>query len=76
LGFGYHDENLRRLDLSALPPISQALDQMYEVNIDGTAYGIGAAKRRHVETITNGKIKMSDKNYKVKEFLREKVDFE
>lgn len=76
LGFAYHDENLRRLDLSALPPISQALDQSNEVNIDGTAYGIGAAKRRHVETITNGKIKMSDKNYKVKEFLREKVDFE
>jgi len=33
LGFAYHDENLRRLDLSALPPISQALDQSNEVNI-------------------------------------------
>ena len=76
LGFGYHHENLRRLNFSALSPMSQALDHQYEVNIDGTAYGIGAAKRRQVEIITNGKIKMSDKNYKVKEFLKEKVAFE
>lgn len=69
LGFGYHDDNLRRLNISEISPSIKR-------NIDGTSYGLGAAKRKHVKFVSNGKISLSDKNYKVVEFLKERVDFE
>lgn len=38
LGFGYHDDNLRRLNISEISPSIKR-------NIDGTSYGLGAAKK-------------------------------
>lgn len=69
LGFGYHDDNLRRLNISELSPTIKR-------NIGGTSYGLGAAKRNHIKSVTKGKINLSEKNYKIIEFLKESVDFE
>jgi len=69
LGFGYHDDNLRRLNIAGLSPAVKR-------HIDGTSYGVGAAKKRHINSVTKGKINLSDRNYKIIEFLKESVDFE
>jgi len=69
LGFGYHDDNLKRLKISQISP-------RIKRNIDGTSCGIGAAKRKHICAVTNTKINLSEKNYKIIEFLKERVDFE
>ncbi|NOG83805.1 MAG: hypothetical protein HND49_08370 [Planctomycetes bacterium] len=72
LGFGYHDVNLKRLNISQISPISPKIKR----NIDGTSYGIGAAKRKHINSVTNGRINLPEKNYKIIEFLKERVLFE
>jgi hypothetical protein len=69
LGFGYHDDNLRRLNMSEL-------SSTIKRNIDGTSYGLGAAKRKHIKSITKGKIDLSENDDKIIEFLKESVDFE
>lgn len=72
LGFGYHDDNLRRLNISEL---STAIKR----NISGTTHGLGTAKKNHIKEITNGKIdllKINNINSKIVEFLEESVDFE
>lgn len=72
LGFGYHDDNLGRLNISEL---SAAIKR----NIDGTTYDLGTAKKNHIKDITKGKINLFDINNidsKIIEFLKERVDFE
>jgi hypothetical protein len=80
LGFGYNDENLRRLKIAEL---SNKIDTKTKAGIittkriiDGTSCGIGEAKIRHIQSVTNGRINLNKNNNKVLEFLNEKVDFE
>ncbi|MBW1814117.1 MAG: hypothetical protein JRJ39_10750 [Deltaproteobacteria bacterium] len=69
LGFGYNDDNLRRLKISEISP-------KIKRNIDGTSHGIGAAKKEHIKKVTNDKINLPEKEFKIVEFLKEKVNFE
>ena len=70
LGFGYHDDNLRRLNISEL---STAIKR----NISGTTYGLGTAKKNHIKDITKGKLDFSNiYDYQIVDFLEEIVDFE
>lgn len=81
LGFGYNDENLRRLNIIEL---SDEIEQMLPTGrsvgrriIDGTSYGIGQAKKTHISSITRNKIKLSKtEDYKVLKFIKEKVEFD
>lgn len=79
LGFGYNDDNLRRLKIGDLSDIEVKTPTSLSVTsriIDGSSYGIGEAKRKHINSVTIGRINLSNKNYKVLEFLKERVDFE
>ena len=71
LGFGYHDDNLKRLNISQLSPAIKR-------NIDGTRYRLGTAKIKHIKSVTNGKINLYEipSTYKIIDFLKERVDFE
>jgi hypothetical protein len=67
LGFGYNDENLRRLRFTDLERTT-----IIGKTIEGTAHGIGEVRRNQIHSAS--KIELHE-NYKVKEFIRERVDF-
>ena len=74
LGFGYHDDNLRRLKIADLSNSVEVKDNVIVSRIiAGTAYDIGEARRNHIKSLTKGKINLSKS--KILEFLKEEVDF-
>ncbi|MBI2471807.1 MAG: hypothetical protein HYV59_11290 [Planctomycetes bacterium] len=80
LGFGYNDENLRRLKISELPDIiirKTPSGEAYIARIiTGTNCGIGTAKTKHITSVSSGKIMLPEKQFKVLEFIKEFVNFD
>lgn len=77
LGFGYNDENLRRLKIADLSEnitkeVAPGSTATVRRIIRGTAHGIGQVRRNQISSAN--KIELNEE-YKVKEFIREKVDF-
>ena len=77
LGFGYNNENLRRLKIADLSEnitkeVAPGSTTTVKRIIKGTAHGIGQVRINQISSAN--KIELS-KDYKVKEFIREKVDF-
>lgn len=80
LGFGYNDENLKRLKISELSNsiIRRTPSEEGHIirTIAGTNHGIGTAKSRHILSVSNSKIKLPVKQFKVLEFIKEFVYFD
>lgn len=78
LGFGYNDENLRRLRIKNLSKdIEIEIPEGKSVTsriIEGTSFGIGEVKRKHIQSFSNKKIDLFA--YKVLQFIKERVDFD
>jgi hypothetical protein len=77
LGFGYNDENLRRLKIADLTKavtteVASGGSSTTTRIVEGTAHGIGTMKRGQIRSAY--KIELH-KQYKVKEFIKEIVDF-
>ena len=77
LGFGYNDENLRRLKIADLSEnitkeVAPGSTATVRRTIEGTAHEIGEVRRDQIYSAN--KIHLYE-HYKVKDFIRERVDF-
>ncbi|MGR3174433.1 MAG: hypothetical protein ACUZ8N_07520 [Candidatus Scalindua sp.] len=77
LGFGYNDENLRRLKIADLSEnitkeVTPGSTTTVRRTIEGTAHETGEVRRNQIYSANN--IELHEK-YKVKRFIKERVDF-
>ena len=77
LGFGYNDENLRRLKIADLSEnitkeVAPGSTATVRRTIEGTAHEIGEVRRDQIYSAN--KIHLYE-HYKVKDFIKERVDF-
>lgn len=76
LGFGYLEENLKRLKIADLTQTLPAPNGQYSRAITGTSIGLGAARISRITEITNGRLKLSRENNTIKDFIREQIALE
>ena len=66
LGFGYHENALKRLDLEKMVQVP---------NIYGTAFGVGNALRTRIYQLFEGKIVLGDQDHDILTYLENSVSF-